>query len=468
MNFSSFKVFDIRCLFVFLSIVTINGLPAQGADLEEIAVDDVLDTLVGTASDSFPAGSGGVSLSEFSGYLEVKPRLYLRDRNSFFNDEQMLATAELELEFSLAGTVTGYVRPQLLVDVVDDNFQRFELFEAYLTYEQESWDIRLGQFVENWGIADTFNPLDILNRRDLGVSLLDSVRLGETGVRGRWLWTGGIVGEPTVAVYFLPRFQITRFAPDRQRLGLGSSDFAFDEKRGVEPTDRQEHFYALRFQSTFNLSVLNADFQLVAAKGPDRNPFVTQLNTAALAPVYYGNRMIGAGVRAVPDFTGTADFLTGVALKLEMAYHSPYKFDDTPIPALDSYLSYVVGFDRVFYTILSDRDELTLTVEFAGEAGVSRAESLAFSRPFSRDIITRVLWQAGNFSRSSLELRGIYDLDNDEHVVEGTATTSLLRWHEDLKVELSVLYINPATDQQGAFSQLPDNTSVSVTLRFDF
>lgn len=406
-----------------------------------------------------------LSLQAFSGYTELSPTIFLRERNGFYNDEQVLLTSEFEIDLSLRKNITGYIRPRLFLDLTDDDFQRAELLEGYVTYEQNSWDIRLGQFVENWGIADTFNPVDVLNRRDLSTQLLDTTRLGEAGIRTLRLFDGNsVVGEPTVAFYFLPWFQRTRFSPNKQRLSVGSDAAAFKEGQGFEPDDEEAHFYALRYQSTLNTKLFNADIQLIASRGADRSPLIRRLNANALVPVYYGNRVFGAGMRAVSN----TDSLAGFTFKLEVAQNNPYAFDQSPVAIPDDYRAYVIGFDLDAYNLFNSRDQLTLTLEYAGESGVGQDENETFPRPFSNDLITRLFWQAGDFARTSVQLRGVYDLDNDEHIIEATYGRSLLKWHDDLRLELSALYIEPSSTLTAIFSQLPDNTSLAIALRFDF
>lgn len=456
-----------RYLLLLLSLgVLSSSLHTNATDTSGAISDDFLDDLLGDGTEDSLPDSKTVFLTEFSGYVEITPRVFLNDRNDFVNDQQVLSIAELEFDLSLGNSITSYSRTGLFFDSMDNNVKRFELFEGYLSYDQEHWDLRLGQFVENWGITDTFNPIDILNRRDLSTNLLDTTRLGETGIRTRLLFEGNsLIGEPTIALYFIPWFQKTRFAPNRQRLGLGNNTISFEEKRGFEPKGHEEHVYALRVQSTLNTAIFNADIQLIVANGVNHSPLITPVNTIELAPVYYGNQSIGAGFRAVPNTLG---FLAGLTFKLEIVHNNPYKFNNTPIAIPASYTAYVMGFDRDIYKVLANQDQLTLTMEFASETGVRQADKKLFTRPFSRDLITRLYWQAGDFSRSSIELRSIYDPNNNEYIIETTLSTSLLHLHDDLKLALSALYVNPSSEQKSTFNKLPDNTSVAITLRFNF
>lgn len=405
-------------------------------------------------------------LNDVSGYIELAPRIYVNDRGAEFNDDQLLISAEMEMSFSVRHFFNGYIRPRLWGDIEDTALKRFELMEAYITYEQAHWDVRLGQFVENWGITDTFNPIDILNRRDLTTSLLDTTRLGESGVRARWLFEGNSsVGEPTISLYFLPIFQATRFAPEQQRLSLSGETFLFRENKENEPKGNEAYFYALRYQSTLNTSFFNADLQWALSKGPNKTPIISAVSPTVLVPNYYGARILGLGIKAVPNADKMFGLLQGTTLKLEVAFNDPYEFTSTDTVIPDKYMAYVFGFDQDLYNVINNQDQLTFTVEFATESGDEKKE---LSRPFSDDVITRIFWQAGDFARSSFEIRGLFDTDSSEYAIETTFSTSLLSWHQDLKLEVSVLYLHPTSVEGSAFGHFPDNNSIAAKLRFDF
>ena len=85
----------------------------------------------------------------------------------------------MEFDFRLGDSSTAYFRPRLFTDILDGDNDRFEPYELYVTEAGDGWDLRAGQFVENWGIADTFNPIDVINRRDLATGILDTKRMGE-------------------------------------------------------------------------------------------------------------------------------------------------------------------------------------------------------------------------------------------------------------------------------------------------
>ncbi len=455
----------VRCLrYVTLVAAFWAAAGVSPQDLSDEGLDDLLG---GEMENEAADGSREPSiLRSWKGFVELKPRVYFFDRNAGKNNEQLLLESEFEFDFRFSDSLSGYFRPRIFLDALDGDLRRFEPYEAYLTWEGDSWDLRGGQFVENWGIVDTYNPIDIINRRDFATDILDPKRLGELGLRFRYLLDGNsTIGEPTFSLYTLPVFRETLFAPEDQRFGFGSEDLRFDEDDGFEPDGLEQGLYALRFQSTLNTKPINADVQLLAAGGPERIPTLT-VASGELVPVYFGAFTFGGGFRAVPNQHTMGRFLSTLTLKAEVVYKKPYGFDDSPVPTPDEYVAYVLGVDRSFYNVIRDQDEITLTVEYAGEEGADDPASLL--RPFRNDAILRSIWEVNDFNRTSVELRGIYDLDTDEIIFEAIGETQLRFVHEDLKLIAQLQLFDPPETGESFFDFFPDNSSLALGLRWEF
>ena len=468
-----------RCTALFAGLGIVAAPPAYAQDrvsedevLDGFSLDGDLDSLdallSGTAAPEEGAASDSM-LREWRGFVELLPRVYTADRGDPKNDEQLLLDAEAELWFDLSERTELYLRPRVFVDLADTELYRLEPFETHFTFQGDGWDARAGLFVENWGIVDTYNPLDIVNRRDLGTDVLDPDRLGEFGLRLRRTFEGNdTFGEPTVQLYALPIFQETRFATDDQRFGIGSPTLPFDESGGFEPDGSEEALFAVRLQSTVNTPLLNADVQLLAAHGPDHTPLIDSFPTPTgvqLAPVYYGARTVGAGFRAVPNEDVAGYQLAALTFKAEFAHVNTFEFDDSPLAAPEDLTAWVFGVDRVFSNLFDPRDQLTVTLEYARQTGGGAS---AILRPFRDDLILRLLWEAGDFARQSLELRGLYDLDVDETIHELIYERQLRSIDDDLRLFVKTQIIDAADPGESFFALFPDSSSVAIGLRFDF
>ena len=450
-----------------------NEKPTQGGALPEKAaadegMDDELDALL-EGEESLGGGGQSSALASWKGFVELEARSYLRDRDQGRNDEQLLVVSEFEFDFEFGGGLTGFFRPRIYVDALDGDLRRFEPFEAYATLANEDVDLRVGQFVENWGIVDTFNPIDVVSRRDFATDFLDPTRHGEFGARLRLLLEGNeTIGEPTFSFYLLPVWRATPFAPEDQRFAFDRRAVPFDEDAGFEPSGHERVFYAARFNATLDTGPANSDVQVVVARGPDRFPTFTVRNTASGArqmPVYYGSTTVGAGFRAVPNEDWAGSFLATLTLKLEAVWRKPYRFDDTPVATPDDHVAVVAGVDRAFYGVLRNEDQLTMTLEYAREDG---AKDLAGRlRPFRNDLVVRALWDANDFARTSIELRGLFDLDDHENIGEFVLERQLRGIHEDLKLRVRAQVFDRGAPGRTLFGFFPNNSSLSIALRWD-
>jgi hypothetical protein len=446
----------------WLSLGFLFLLAATAAAQEEDDLFDDLDDLLGEEEAS-PTGM----LRDWKGFVELKPRVFLRDRGGDDEDQELVLKSEIELNFRFDEDWSAYFRPRFLVDAFDDESHRIEPFEGYLTWEHEAWDLRIGQFVENWGIVDTFNPLDVLNRRDLGSDALDPDRLGEFGLRYRHTFAGTErFGEPTVSAYVLPFFRPVRFGSDDIRLGPDSDATPFDEDAAFEPDGEDEIFLGTRFQSTWNTSFANSDLQLIAARGPSRAPSFALSRQGELTPAYFGASTLGLGIRSVPNEDTAGDFLAALTLKAEVVYTASYDFEDSAAEDQGDYLAYVLGVDRSWYGAFGAAGDVTLTVEYAGESGGE--EEAALLRPFRNDLIGRVLFESNDFARQSFELRALVDLGVEERIYEAVFERQLRSIDEDLKLTLQ-LQIFDLDDEPGSFfGSLENLSSIAIGLRWDF
>lgn len=437
-------------------------------DPGNVLIDDPLAGLedVAGASEGSGDSSDRIHVSDFRGFLRNYTRTYVADHGGGGNDILSVFEIQMEIGLYLSKNATGYFRPRLLIDAYDDDFKRAEPLEAYATWSSDNYDVRLGQFVENWGIADTSNPLDVLNRRDLGTDFLDSERLGEIGVRYRHFFQGNeTFGEPVLGVYVLPVFQKAQFPTRESRFSFSQPSLQFAEDQSVTPNGLDRLFVAVRGQSTLNMEWASADAQFVIANGPDRTPAFRTTPLAgglfAATPVYFGTTVIGGGIRAVPNDRDWADY----TLKAELAYKIPYRFDDS-IPTPDDYFQYAVGFDRPFNHVFIEQDQVLLTLEFAGEFFAN--DSLSRFRPFDHDIVCRVGWDANDIDRKSVELRGVLDVVTGEIISELTYERLLRQVHPDLKFAVGAQIFIPQGGDRSFLTAFPNNTNLLARFQLDF
>jgi hypothetical protein len=430
--------------------------------LDELdALDELDDLNISRTDDS------AVRVGIFKGSIAEEFRSYMLDRDTDKSDEQVITELQGEVSLEVGPSVSVFVAPRFVIDALDPELYRYEPTEAYASARGEWWDLRVGQLVDNLGVVDAYNPLDVLNRRDYGVDMLDSVRLGETGGRLRFeLPSGKTIGEPTISIYGLPFWRKTRFASDDNRFSLSQGLFTYREELAVEPEGIDEVLGLLRLEHTLATGLFNADVQYLYSRGPERMPlFAMQpgMETGMdIIPVYYGVDVAGAGLRAVPNRAGWSK----LTLKLEAAYKRPYETDSLGMPAPEDYVQYAAGADRLFSGVFSDKDEVQLLVEYIGETGAD--DPAAQLRPFRSDLAARLMWRAGDFARTSFEVRGFVDVKSGESMGELSARRQLRFLHENLSLELSAQLFRPQRDELGLLALFPNNSHVRSRLQMAF
>ena len=449
-----------------------RGAPgAMGSDsLDDLGALDELDSL--DALDALDGGGGGgstgdrrIRLHQYRYFIAVEVRSYLVERYLPSNDEQLLIDTELELDFRFAKRMKLFLRPRFLIDGLDTELLRLEPLEGYVAYEGPRTGVKLGQFIENWGVAEVNNPLNVLNRRDFGVRFLDPPPLGELGVRVTQSFEGGkTIGQPTLSAYFMPLFRPTRLPTERSRWRPLAAGVDFAPGLGFEPSGAQQMFGALRFEHTLNTRPFNADVSYLVSHGPNRFPYFLPLQGPVgtdFVPVYHGVTVAGLGIRAVPNTVGWSR----LTFKAEVAYKRPFEFQGSPGQRQDDYVQYTTGFDLLINPVFTERDEILLTIEYAGENGASDLASVF--RPFDSDIAVRLFWQPLDFARTIVELRAVVDIKHAELVAEATVGQQLRFIHDDLRLTVTGTYMRAATGGQGLLQFFSNNSGIMARLQFD-
>ena len=440
-----------------------GGQATMGAgSIDDLDALDTLDEL-----DSAGGGDGGqrFRLHQYRYFAAVEVRSFLVDRDLPSNDEQLFLETELELDFRFAQRMKLFLRPRFLIDGLDTELIRYEPLEAYMAYEGSRTGVKFGQFIENWGVAEVNNPLDVLNRRDFAVKFLDPPRLGELGVRVTQSFKGGsVVDQPTLSAYFMPLFRPALLPTRQSRWRPVEPGVDFRPGLGFEPTGAQQMFGALRFEHTLNTKPFNADVSYLVSHGPERFPyFLPVLGPTGVdfIPIYYGVTVAGLGMRAVPNTIGWSR----LTFKLELAYKRPFEFAGSPGQQQDDYVQYTTGLDLLINPVFTDRDQVLLTLEYAGENGASDLASIF--RPFDSDIAVRLFWEPLDFSRTAIELRAVVDVKHGELVAEAIVGQQLRFIHDDLRMTVTGTYMRAAPSGQGLLTFFSNNSAIVVRLQMD-
>lgn len=380
---------------------------------------------------------------------------YLVDRDAPGEGQGWIGEVRLELNAQLSPELSARVRPWLLLDAFDPDVLRYEPLEAHLDYTAERWDVRVGQFIESWGIVDTVNPLDILNRTDLAVDALSPPRRGEAGVRVRAHGEGGdVVGQPSVGLYLMPLFRETDFPSEGSRMRPRPPGGVLVPAKGVRPDGAEALLAAIRAEHTLSTPWLNADVQYILARGPSHAPALGVLpqpdGSLQFAPDYFGTYTVGGGFRAVPNGR-----LSALTFKAEVAYVRPYQFAAQSGGLPEDFLRLAAGVSRSF--VLDSAAELNVNLEVLGE--LLADDALAKTRLFGNDVAVRLAWAANDPALTALEVRAIVDWQDGTVLGNLVARRQLLALHQDLQLELDAQFAHVGDDTATA---LPSNPTALI------
>lgn len=428
-------------------------------DLEDLGLDELLSE-VGVETKAQEKARVHFGKGSVSSQLFVFPK----DRGGAGRDHRWLLQSKLEVDVDLPKGWSARIEPRFVLDPQDSPTRRTRPLEANLQWANSDWELRLGILQENWGIADTSNPLDLVPRRDISLDLLEPERLGETGLRvRRFLKSRGAWGEPTLSFYLLSDLRDIPPPSARSRLSEGGTTAALSS--ALRPEGSDQVLYGMRAQATWSNPKFRADVQAVVAKGPERSPgFV--LNQAGFSVGYYGARTLGFGIRAVPEAKYFGRWAAETTWKLEVAYKDLYTLSGGLAQAPESYLAYTVGFDHPRSDVFRPKDQLTFMVEYAGEAGAKDLNH--HLRLFTDDLVLRWFWEANDRVRRSVEFRAIYDLERSEAILQAIYEQQLRHLHRNLKVQLDLRRILADGSPPGLLGLLPDPSAIRLGLVYEF
>ncbi len=400
---------------------------------------------------------------ETRGSVSLEGVDYLFDRNKDRRDEQAVFHLDLRLKHSLDENFSVTFRPEIYYEFTKDRILRYEPLEGYVDYESSSWDFRFGQVLESWAITDTFNPVDILNRRDLERNLLRASKLGEVMLRFRYfLPDGDSISNQTASFYVLPLFRETLFPKGDDPYSFERGGGRVQDRDGIAPKGVNQMGFAVRYSASWE----SMDFFLLGYHGVTRYPifqFERVRGGLFFRPVYYLVDKAGGGFQ-----WAMGDWL----MKLELVRTWPNGkhlgsslSQETRIP--EPFTQYVVGFDHSFYDLGLDNSTLTWTLEYSGED--KSTNTPGESRPFKSDFFTQFRYEFGNISQMVLSLNLAYDIMIGESITDLIFEWKPSRDFENLKLIFQAEYQKAARNEENSFLRFfPNNSFVSMKTEWSF
>lgn len=414
-----------------------------------------------------------VSPSSFAkGSIKLTSNITLENRSFVFSrsDHSINDQPAIETDFSFIfdnqKNFILHLTPRLHYDALDSDLLRYIPNEAYLKFYNDHWELNAGLQIVSWGVAHSFNPTNVLNRRDMALNYYDPPLLGDPMVGIKWSSANvGLFSQLSFEAYVLPLFLETPLPCDESRFAITSNTggLTFTKSNFQETPD-----YTKSVGAGFKASatIKSTDIALVFYHGPERTPafylFLDNTLNLKAQPFYYTIDMAGL------DFTTV---LGPITLRTEAAFKSTY-FNDAKrhqIPLVDtsdaipnSYAQFVGGIDYTIDGIFS-HGTLILIAEYIGENN----HSTVFEefRPLKNDVFVGLDLLLNDVRSTELKAGIIKDLNNSEMIVKLEGSTKI---YKELKLSLGGMIINQDKDPNMPLSFFDNNTSVYTSLSYSF
>lgn len=347
----------------------------SGTMLRKILPTTLLASALVTVSASAETDIRGNVSAQIQGFTATA----LHQADHDFNGS---VAAEIELYRAFGdGDSSVTVTPFLRVDQHDDERTHFDLRELLYTQSADDWEFKLGLGQIFWGVAESRNPVDIINQRDQVESFTSSAKLGQPMINATLIKDWG-----NISAFILPGFrERTIVGKDgRPRLPV-----IIDSDNPIyESDDEEQHIdFALRYTTILQ----EWDLGLSYFNGTSRDPVLTSTdNGATLQPLYYQLQQFGIDLQAT---------LESWLLKAELVHQSGDLIED--------HLESVVGFEYSFYGVAETDLDIGIVAEHLWDDRDENAQLL------QNDVLLGLRF-ALNDEASSEALIGILsDLDGD-------------------------------------------------------
>ncbi len=290
--------------------------------------------------------------------------------NTAFNN----ASAEQSISFIFKDTLDIDDSWYLMIDTEffthRDDTSHLNPREFKLQYEADKYGISLGYDTIFWGVSETYNPVDILNRKNILTGYDGKDKHGELMLSGSYFFA-----ESTLSGYILPRFDEQQYLDIESVSGMQIRSHHEEQNN---PT------YGLRYATTIDA----IDLGLSYVHGTSREPFL----------ISQGNNIFDAQYPAITQYGIDAQYTTETTLyKLEYASRES---NNTHAYLANVGLEYIFVTDIEISAILElMRSDFSNTIyqndimlgsrfDFANESGTEGIISLIYDRDYSSMITT--------------------------------------------------------------------------------
>lgn len=348
-------------------------------------------------------------------------------------------------------------KPKVIWGALDNDRKRFNPGDTYVEYRTRNWEFRAGSLLLFAGSVESEHLVDVFNQKDYQMDFPDAEKMGEWGVRFRWIWDNAATD-----LLVFPAFTEAPLPGRRNRFnffpgvaGLGENNLYSSPREDDRP------------QAGARLSVIlaNADLGLTYFNGYNKFPAL-YLDALSAVPYthYHEQQLIGVDVQwALGDWLVKAESVyrdTGIAgQQVEVLASTPAGVRLLPlIPESDT--AFVGGVEYTFPSVWGSQD-LTVGAEYLYDS--NKSPDAPVFQPFGNDIFAAVHWVLNDLRSTNFKIGVFFDLDNSATWTQVEAETLILeRYH------VAVRYDDIQAKDDIFLEHFDDDSRFSLTVTYLF
>ena len=399
-----------------MALICLSGLPSYAKAHQPKDGELILTRFYRKPIQSFEKIKFGGSL-KFTNYTYpyAVPNTNIRTSNRL--------TFKLEMDARLDEHVRIFGEMKLRTDLPQSTVRtRVIPREAYLSVTVDPVNIRAGYQIFSWGVADIYNPTDILNPRDFsdifdfekdGIPALNvTYTRGNFVIEGIWMPFPDESELPNRDSRFALPFLTSINNPLFPVIGVPPANYDVTENNLDPPMSIKSSQFAARIKATIN----RFDLALSYFNGYEKTPHTeiiagtpdpqTGIIPATVNNIYLRKQVIGFNI---------ATGFKGLNLKSESALVIPYHSSHDVGSADSLYFVYVLGADYTFYDIFS-KDDFTITLEFVHQINSAQPRREDFADPFQKSLLARLQYRLSDHFK--IEFTSVYNFDNTSYYLQ--------------------------------------------------
>jgi len=296
-------------------------------------------------------------------------------------DANVSVSGSAEFNRSIGDNGSLTISPFLRLDQHDEERTHFDLREFIYSHSGEDWELNVGLGKVFWGVAESFNVVDIINQRDTVEGFDPEYKLGQPMINLLLLRDWG-----EISLFVLPGFREGTFAGQD---GRPRGFFPVDTDNALFESSAEETHVDVAARVSGSVDIW--DIGIHVFNGTARRPLFI---FPSFSPFYFQLTQFGTDVQATLD---------SWLLKSEIVYRSG--------DAIEDHIEMVNGFEYSFFSVAESNVDIGIVGEWLFDERGDQANS-----SFQNDLLIG-LRLALNDEQSTDALIGVIaDLDGGANV----------------------------------------------------